>query len=673
MLMFKHECIEGLVDLLPIDPSHIDFYEYRPTPTEANQDPTAKKLSAGHRNLLKWFIMWAASLKAKNDGNYLSYQQWKEVDPGDFNDFRLTTSNVATPTTRTRTGPTTLAAGPSSGRQHDAIADFKKSIKRDSSVYPVLKDQKYWNNWNRSVIAQARAHDISEVFDLKYEPDMDDDDAMELFEQKQSFAYSVLNKCVLTDQGKAFVREHEIDYDAQQVYRKLVAYAQNSTAAELAKDQLIEYLTTAKLDSRWRGSTEGFLLHWREQFRLLEDMLPTVQHYDQLVKKRMLESAVRSVPELQTVKDIDNNRVAAGGQALDYEQYSTLLMSAAVQRDDKLKLPLNRNKRVVQNAETMPSTDREEDWYQFGYVDAGDHYLAQGTDQQLSVHRMQQRTMQSRNNASREKTPFLPREIWEKLSDDAKLIIRGLDPSQPKNHRTVNLHDTYIAYPQEYEEDDAQADKSETADESALGETTQQEDHEDATSDDRATILAHITKRKAAPPKHDIRSVLATSHAPRTPSKPSTPNKATPTPKETIVLNGKRYVQADVHRLTYHVANNETTNSPKISSLVDRGANGGLAGSDVRLIETTSRFADVSGIDNHTLDSLPIATVAGVAQTHFGPVCLIMHQYAYHGKGKTIHSCVQIEHHGNDVNDKSIKVQGGKQRITTVDGYAIPI
>ena len=128
MLMFKHECIEGLVDLLPIDPSHIDFYEYRPTPTEANQDPTAKKLSAGHRNLLKWFIMWAASLKAKNDGNYLSYQQWKEVDPGDFNDFRLTTSNVATPTTRTRTGPTTLAAGPSSGRQHDAIADFKKRI-----------------------------------------------------------------------------------------------------------------------------------------------------------------------------------------------------------------------------------------------------------------------------------------------------------------------------------------------------------------------------------------------------------------------------------------------------------------------------------------------------------------------------------------------------------------
>ena len=50
-----------------------------------------------------------------------------------------------------------------------------------------------------------------------------------------------------------------------------------------------------------------------------------------------------------------------------------------------------------------------------------------------------------------------------------------------------------------------------------------------------------------------------------------------------------------------------------------------------------------------------------------------MHQYAYHGKGKTIHSSVQVEHHGNDVNDKSLKVKGGKQRVKTLDGYAIPL
>jgi hypothetical protein len=51
-----------------------------------------------------------------------------------------------------------------------------------------------------------------------------------------------------------------------------------------------------------------------------------------------------------------------------------------------------------------------------------------------------------------------------------------------------------------------------------------------------------------------------------------------------------------------------------------------------------------------------------------------MHQsYAYTGKGKTIHSCGQSELYKNNLNDKSIKVPGGLQRIQTNDGYAISI
>ena len=50
-----------------------------------------------------------------------------------------------------------------------------------------------------------------------------------------------------------------------------------------------------------------------------------------------------------------------------------------------------------------------------------------------------------------------------------------------------------------------------------------------------------------------------------------------------------------------------------------------------------------------------------------------MHQYAYVGRGKTIHYSPHLEHYGNDVNDKSVKTQGGLQRITTLDGYVIPL
>ena len=166
----------------------------------------------------------------------------------------------------------------------------------------------------------------------------------------------------MTDQGKSYVREHESDFDAQSVYRKLLDYANKSTAADIAKEQLVDYLTTKKLDSRWTGTTEGFILLWREQLRLLEDMTPVEQHYDPLVKKCMLVSAVKGIPELANVKNIENNLIAAGNAPLDYEQYGTLLMSAAMQRDNNIKLPGSRNKCIVQMAKGSYRIDREVDF-----------------------------------------------------------------------------------------------------------------------------------------------------------------------------------------------------------------------------------------------------------------------------------------------------------------------
>ena len=49
-----------------------------------------------------------------------------------------------------------------------------------------------------------------------------------------------------------------------------------------------------------------------------------------------------------------------------------------------------------------------------------------------------------------------------------------------------------------------------------------------------------------------------------------------------------------------------------------------------------------------------------------------MNEYAYYGKGHTIHSSGQIEWHKNTVDDKSVKV-GGSQCITTLDGYSFPL
>jgi len=184
--------------------------------------------------------------------------------------------------------------------------------------------------------------------------------------------------------------------------------------------------------------------------------------------------------------------------------------------------------------------------------------------------------------------------------------------------------------------------------------------------DDHSPILAHVTQRQPFPPG-DVRRLLAANRSapPRKP-KPKAPplhqqRSSNPSPnknKQSIILNGIRYVEADVHRITLDIAASATT---KVASLVDRGANGGMAGADVRLLETGEQFADVRGIANHEVTNLPISTVAGLVESHLGPVILLMHQYAYFGKGKTIHSALQLEHYGNIVNDRSSKLPGGGQ------------
>ena len=52
------------------------------------------------------------------------------------------------------------------------------------------------------------------------------------------------------------------------------------------------------------------------------------------------------------------------------------------------------------------------------------------------------------------------------------------------------------------------------------------------------------------------------------------------------------------HHFTYHVAQ---ASQAKHGSLVDRGANGGLAGSDVKILSRSSRKCTVTGIDSHEL------------------------------------------------------------------------
>ena len=97
-----------------------------------------------------------------------------------------------------------------------------------------------------------------------------------------------------------------------------------------------------------------------------------------------------------------------------------------------------------------------------------------------------------------------------------------------------------------------------------------------------------------------------------------------------------------------------------------------MAGSDVRVLSTSSRRCTVTGIDNHEIPGLDLVQCAALVQTNHGIVNLIMNEYAYYGRGHSIHSSGQIEWYTNIMDDKSVQV-GGQQKIVTIDGYSMPL
>jgi hypothetical protein len=136
------------------------------------------------------------------------------------------------------------------------------------------------------------------------------------------------------------------------------------------------------------------------------------------------------------------------------------------------------------------------------------------------------------------------------------------------------------------------------------------------------------TPMTPVPPGSVIRSILSSKSQKKTTESVTTPD-------------GRLFTRECKNvNIKYQIRNYETTAST--GSLVDGGANGGLAGSDMRNIEMTLTKADVSGIADNDLTDLGIGTFAAVIETTEGKIIGLFSQYADYGIGKSVHSSNQI-------------------------------
>ena len=147
----------------------------------------------------------------------------------------------------------------------------------------------------------------------------------------------------------------------------------------------------------------------------------------------------------------------------------------------------------------------------------------------------------------------------------------------------------------------------------------------------------------------DIQNVMSVSYAKRNISSHESSRQ---------IQTHQRYVFARANQSNHH--------------LIDRGANGGLAGADMRVIHTNPRKINIVGIDDHELTGLNVVTAATLLDTQKGPIIGVFHEYAHLGKGRSIHAAAQMEWFNCQVDDRS-QLVGGTQSIQTSEGYVIPL
>ena len=128
-----------------------------------------------------------------------------------------------------------------------------------------------------------------------------------------------------------------------------------------------------------------------------------------------------------------------------------------------------------------------------------------------------------------------------------------------------------------------------------------------------------------------------------------------------------------VNTITYSVNAKTLRKRLKRGALVDRGANGGIAGRDMSVVEKSLQMIDLSGLQEHTVRQLPLVHSACGIESHLGPVIAHFHQQAYMPDDKSVISSLQLEASGCTVADKSKRITGDQPYVKSPDGYRFPL
>ena len=589
---------------------------------------------------LSLMITYIKHLRYSAKTKYFGPFYYIQIDPQDYDEWRTTPpeeevhfqtpSKLGSPAT-----PRSMATSVAS-ESYITLSNFKKGIKRDASAYPIFKNERYYNTFICHFKATAKAQGLNSLMDPNFTPGSDEYE-QQLFQDQQDFLYSVLISSLKTDFSEALVKDHE--GDAQLIIELLHEHhTGNSQYSRSEINRITKYLTNIKLDDTWRGTNESFLMHYNDQLRLLDSLVDSDEKLPDNTRVTFLESAVESVPDLRHVKITDNVLQAQldSTRPITYRSYFDLLKDAAFHLDQATK----RGSKIRRTNVHFSGPNIEDDHQN---LSSDDHQVIQQEDvcneppEPLSYSVFQSH-FQGSSTSSTQKI-FLPKPIWEKLSKDQQQMIIDHNRSLPKSGSSSISTPNKSPSPLPHKPTPQQTAKSQQVHTHQSDESTANTAKIETTPSDPLLAMVHQSIHTSDDDASDITKVLSAKMS--------------------------RQIQVCKHYIFQHA--NHTNNQ-----LVDRGANGGLAGSDMRVIYKTHRKINISGIDNHEVNGLDVVTAATLLNTSLGKVIGIFNEYAHLGKGSSIHSSGQLEWFKTHVDEKSIIV-GGTQLITTLEGYSVPL
>jgi hypothetical protein len=418
-------------DFLSLTYEELDHLDY-PLP-----NGTLVSLDSKRRNGLKRF-KWYCEIQTSDHGIYFqTLEEYTNITDDQWDEFedKIKRSEIIPPYDSSYIPPSSRGNGGSSGtvqKVNNPVQDFQKTIKRDMSSFKELKDEKHWDTWQRSTKAIARAQDVFDVLNPVYVPKTAEEKS--LFESKNRYMYAVAELTLKTDFGKTCVRSHEHTGNAQLVYKELFEYMEKSTKASLSSQSLLAYITSARMgDGSWKGTAHSFILHWQNQVRIYHSLIALPDKFSDNVLLQMLQNSVHPIEELRQVKNQADQYKTTTGNALSYDEYCNLLLSAAQQYDHALSGKKGRHPAWLIHEHMF---SHESNDYQ---TDDGESYDIDYDVDTIIANKHQSLKPQARLPKDQwfQLTPE-GRDHWRQMSEgDKKAILTLLDQKQQKkNHAT---------------------------------------------------------------------------------------------------------------------------------------------------------------------------------------------------------------------------------------------